>query len=137
MEAVIYGCGRLTSMMAPHLAQSGYQVAVLDSDPFCLESVVKEPQIRGVLINEPVMQDYLQQGSIGISEVFLALSGDDHKNALVAQMARHIFNIRTVICLLGNPQLQQLYSGLGLKIVGTSVLDLFEDIRQAMEGQAG
>jgi trk system potassium uptake protein TrkA len=134
MEVVIYGCGRLTTMLAPHLAQSGYQVTVLDSDPLCLESVVKEPQIRGVLITEPIMQDYLRQGGISISEVFLALSDDDHMNALVAQTARHIFNVRRVVCRLENPQLQQLYSGLGLKVVGSSVLDLFEDIRQAVEG---
>jgi Trk K+ transport system NAD-binding subunit len=135
MEAVIYGCGRLTDMLAPYLAQSRYLVTVLDPDPLRLESVVKEPEIKGVSISEPLMQDYLQQAGIGISEVFLALSYDDHKNALVAQTARHIFNVRTVVCRLENPQLQQLYSGLGLKVVGSSVLDLFEDIRQAVEGQ--
>lgn len=122
-------------MLAPYLAQSGYLVTVLDPDPLRLESVVKEPEIKGVSISEPLMQDYLQQAGIGISEVFLALSNDDHKNALVAQTARHIFNVRTVVCRLENPQLQQLYSGLGLKVVGSSVLDLFEDIRQAVEGQ--
>lgn len=123
-------------MLAPHLAQSGYSVAVLDPDPFCLESVVREPQIRGVLLSEPLMQDYLQEVGIGVTEVFLALSDDDHRNALVAQTARHIFNVRTVVCRLENPQLQQLYSGLGMKVVGASVLELFESIRQAVEGPA-
>jgi Trk K+ transport system NAD-binding subunit len=78
------------------------------------------------------MQDYLLQGGIGVAELFLALSDDDHVNALVAQTARHIFNVPTVVCRLENPQLQQLYSGLGLKVVGVSVLDLFQDIRQTI-----
>lgn len=133
MEALIYGCNRLVAMLTPHLAQHGYQVAVLSSDPDCLESVVDEPQIKGIPVEEPLMQDYLQQGGIAISEVVLAMSEDDHQNALVAQTARHIYNVPTVICYLSNPQLQQLYSGLGLKVVGPSLLDLFENIRQAVE----
>jgi Trk K+ transport system NAD-binding subunit len=133
MEALIYGCNRLAALLAPHLAQQGYLVAVLSQDPICLESVVNEPQIKGIAVEEPLMQDYLQQGGIAISEVVLALSEDDHQNALVAQTARHIYNVPTVICHLSNPQLQQLYSGLGLKVVGPSLLDMFENIRQAVE----
>jgi hypothetical protein len=37
-----------------------------------------------------------------------------------------------VVCRLDNPQLQQLYSGLGLKVVGFSILDLFNDIDQVI-----
>jgi hypothetical protein len=59
MEALIYGCNRLVAMLAPHLAQQGYLVAVLSQDPRCLESVVNEPQIKGIAVEEPLMQDYL------------------------------------------------------------------------------
>ncbi len=131
---MIFGCGRLTDMVVQHFVQLGYRVTVLDSDAACLEGVIKEEQVKGVLISDPMMQDYLQEGGIGITEVFLALSDDDYRNALLAQIAHHIFNVHTVICLLQNPQLQQLYSGLGLKVIGPSILTLFQDIRQAVEG---
>jgi Trk K+ transport system NAD-binding subunit len=134
MEVIIFGCGRLTSMVVHYLVQFGYRVTVLDADAACLESLIKEDQAKAILISDPMMQDYLQEGGIGITEVFLALSENDYKNALVAQIARHIFNVHTVICLLENPQLQQLYSGLGLKVIGPSILTLFQDIRQAVEG---
>jgi Trk K+ transport system NAD-binding subunit len=134
MEVMIFGCGRLTDMVVHYLIQLGYQVTVLDSDSTCLESVIKDEQAKGILISDPMMQDYLQEGGIGITEVFLALSGNDYRNALVAQIARHIFNVHTVICRLENPQLQQLYSGLGLKVIGPSILTLFQDIHQAVEG---
>jgi Trk K+ transport system NAD-binding subunit len=133
MEVMIFGCGRLTAMVVHYLVQLGYRVTVLDPDTACLESVIKEDQVKGILISDPMMQDYLQEGGIAITEVFLALSENDYKNALVAQIARHIFNVHTVICLLENPQLQQLYSGLGLKVIGPSILTLFQDIRQAIE----
>ena len=60
MQAVIYGCGRLTAMLAPQLVQSGYRVTVLSNDSSCLESVMQERIIEGVLITDAMMQDYLQ-----------------------------------------------------------------------------
>ena len=132
MQAVIYGCGRLTAMMAPQLVQSGYRVTVLSNDASCLESVMQERIIEGVLITDAMMQDYLQEAQVATAELFIALSEDDHQNALVSQVARHIFNVPTVVCRLDNPQLQKLYSGLGLKVIGYSVLDLFHNIEQAI-----
>ena len=85
-----------------------------------------------ILTAEPQMQDYLQQGGIDTAQIFLALSGDDHLNALTAQIARHIFNVPKVICNVNDPELQLLYSGLGLDVVGYS-FGLLQDIRQAIE----
>jgi trk system potassium uptake protein TrkA len=78
------------------------------------------------------MQDYLQAAGIDTTDAFLALSNDDHQNALMAQIALHIFNVPKVVCHLSDPQLQTLYSGLGLDIVGYSA-GLLQDIRQVVE----
>jgi trk system potassium uptake protein TrkA len=69
---------------------------------------------------------------VDTTDIFLALSDDDHRNALTAQIARHIFNVPKVICHLDNPQLQILYAGLGLDVVGYS-FGLLQDIRQSIE----
>ncbi len=111
---MIFGCGTLTDLLVPYLRQAGHLVTVLTDDADALERLRREYQIQGVCITEPLMQDYLQEGDIEITEVFLAISDHDHQNALVAQIAKHIFNVGTVICRLENPQLQQLYTGLGL-----------------------
>ena len=57
----------------------------------------------------------------------------DHENILVAQIAKHIFNVPKVVCHLGSPQLQVLYAALGLDVVGYS-FGLLQDVRQAIEG---
>ena len=93
---------------------------------------MQERIIEGVLITDAMIQDYLQEAQVATAELFIALSEDDHQNALVCQVARHIFNVPTVVCRLDNPQLQQLYSDLGLKVIGYSVLDLFHNIEQAI-----
>ena len=131
---MIFGCGTLTDLLVPYLKQEGHLVTVLTDDADALERLRSEYQVQGVCITEPLMQDYLQEGDIEITEVFLAISDRDHQNVLVAQIAKHIFNVGIVICRLENPQLQQLYTGLGLKIIGTSTSGLYEETRQLIEG---
>ena len=132
MRVLILGCGRLTTTLVPDLAVNGTEITILSRDRECLESVSDIPGVEVVLTIEPAMQDYLQLAGVDTTDIFLALSDDDHRNALTAQIARHIFNVPKVICHLANPQLQILYAGLGLDVVGYS-FGLLQDIRQSIE----
>lgn len=132
MDVLILGCSQLTTNLAPDLAGSGYNVTVLGKERECLERVEDAAKVRVIWTAEPMMQDYLLQGGIDTAEVFLALSSDDHQNVLAAQIALHIFNVPKVVCHINNPQLQILYSGLGLDVVGYS-FGLLQDVRQAIE----
>ena len=133
MEILIFGCDRLVTMLVPELALAGHHITIIDHDPQNLEIVADEPAVEAILTLEPQMQDYLRQGGIDTSDVFLALSGNDHENALVAQIAHHIFHVPKVICRLDNPQLQSLYTGLGLTVVG-STSSLLQDVHQSING---
>ncbi|HAA95813.1 MAG TPA: hypothetical protein DCE26_09010 [Dehalococcoidia bacterium] len=133
MRVLIYGCNRLTTNLVPDLVGDDTEITVLGAERECLESVGTHPGVRVVLTAEPMMQDYLQEGGINQADVFLAMSGDDHQNILVSQIAKHIFNVPKVVCHLGNPQLQVLYAALGLDVVGYS-FGLLQDVRQAIEG---
>mgnify|MGYP001364319366 FL=1 len=130
MEAVIYGGGKLTSMLVPHLVQAGYQVVVIDNDPQFLLSVTIDSSVRGVLIKDSMMQDYLEDSGINIAELFIAVSDDDKKNILESQTAQNIYNVENVICRVEDPRLQNFYSDLGIKIVGASILSIFNDIER-------
>lgn len=132
MRVLILGCSQLTTTLVPDLAQAGFEITVLSQDQQCLELLADQPQVDVFLTAEPTMQDYLHQGGIETADIFLALSGDDHQNALVAQIARHVFNVPKVICHLENPQLQLLYAALGLDVVGYTI-GLLQDIRQVIE----
>jgi len=132
MRVLILGCGRLTTTLVPDLAGDGAEITVLSRDRECLETVADLPGVDVVLTTEPTMQDYLQLAGVDTADIFLALSDDDHRNVLTAQIARYIFNVPKVICHLANPQLQILYAGLGLDVVGYS-FGLLQDIRQSIE----
>lgn len=132
MQVLILGCNQSTTNLVPELAQADYDVTVVSRERQCLVQVANVPRVTVIWATEPMMQDYLQAGGIDTTDIFLALSSDDHQNALAAQIALHIFNVPKVVCHLNDPQLQILYAGLGMDVVGYSV-GLLQDIRQAME----
>ena len=132
MQVLILGCNQMTVNLVPDLAQGDYTVTVLSRDQECLAQIADEPRVSVILTAEPLMQDYLHIGGIESTDIFLALTSDDHLNALAAQIAHHIFNVPKVVCHLNDPQLQILYSGLGLEVIGYS-FGLLQDIRQAIE----
>ena len=107
MRIVIMGCGPLISALLSSGEAEGHDVTMMSEDSDCLEALADEPRVTALLTVEPLMQDYLQQAGIDNADVFLALTEDDHRNVLLAQIARHIFNVPKVVCRLENPQLQQ------------------------------
>ena len=133
MMVLVLGCNHVTSNLVPELVEANHQVTVLGEDRNCLEALAERSAVNVILTTEPAMIDYLQQAGITHADAFLALSQDDHQNALAAQIASHIYNVPKVVCHLDDPQMQILYAGLGLDVVGHS-FGLVQDIRQVMEG---
>ena len=128
MEAVVYGGGILGKMLVPHLVQSGYDVTIIDSDSEFLDSVSLDSSVKTIWLQDPMMQNYLEDARVDIAELFVAVSSDDHANLLEAQTATTIYNVQNVICLVENPQLQHLFNNGDIKIVGSSLLTIFQDI---------
>ena len=116
MDILIYGCTGLTMALAPPLAQAGHQLTIIDPDADKLALLKTVAQVDAIVAAEPLMHDYLQEGDIDKTGALLALSEDDHKNALVAQIAHHIFNVPRVLCFLQDPALQQFYRELGIAV---------------------
>ena len=133
MLVLVLGCNHVTTNLVPELVEANHSVTVLGEDRNCLELLAAESGVNVILTTEPAMVDYLQEAGITSADAFLALSQDDHQNALAGQIASHIYNVPKVVCHLDDPQLQILYTGLGLDVVGHS-FGLVQDIRQAMEG---
>lgn len=132
MRILILGCGSVTTLLLASLDSAEHQFTILSDDIDCLNGVADEPRVNALLTVEPLMQDYLRLGGIDNADAFLALSEDEHQNILTSQIAKHIFNVGKVVCRLENPQLQQLYSELGLEMVNPT-LDLLQDLNQALQ----
>ena len=131
MRMLIYGWGQLAASAIRDLAGEDMEITVLGKERSRLERLSAYPGVTVALLTEPVMQNYLLEAGISQADAFLALSDDDHENLLLAQVAKQIFNVPRVVCHVENPQLQVLYSALGLNVVGYS-RGILQDIRQVM-----
>lgn len=117
MHVLIYGSTRLTDALVQALAQDGHDLTVIDTDSDRLAIIKRQAGIHTVWIAEPLMQDFLTEGNIDSADAFYSLSEDDHRNLLLCQIASEIYNIPRAICLLSDPQLQNFYEPLGMKVL--------------------
>ena len=116
MRILILGCDKLSAYLAASLATEGHGVTVMDERSERLNDLPSEPQVDAVLTTGSLMDDLR---SVGISHVgaFLALSDDDNKNVMAAQVVSHIFHVEKVICRIDDPHREGFYRGLGLNVV--------------------
>lgn len=131
MRMLIYGSGQLAASAVRDLADADIQITVLGDNRTELERLGAYPGVSVVLVTEPVMQNYRLDAGIDHVNAFLALSDNDHENLMQAQIARYMFNVRHVLCHVENPQLQIMYTAMGLKVIGYTT-GILQDIRQSL-----
>lgn len=133
MRILIYGCTRLTDALAPALVADGHEVTVLDANADRLAILKKQTTVNTLHTTEPLMQDYLLAAGIEPSQAFFALTEDDHLNLLLCQTASGIYNVARVMCRLEDPQLQDLYTQLDVRIIDNGP-EFLSTARDYLEG---
>ena len=131
MRVLVYGCGQLASGVVRSLISEATEITVLGNERSQLERLSSFPKVSAVLMEEPIMRNYLMEAHIATADAFLALSQDDHENLLVAQIAKRMFNINIVVCHVEEPQLQMVYTNAGLTVVSYSV-GVLQDVHYAI-----
>ena len=120
---VVVGCGSLGSSIAVSLAERGHAVAVLDPNPKSFEFLPHGMVDGGQIVTIPgdgTREDDLARASVGNADVLIAVSGQDARNALTAQMAQRMYAVPMVICRIDDPQKREVYAGLGLVVVSAT-----------------
>ena len=134
MNALIFGCDILTDLIIKYLQPHGYIVTVVAYEQDLLIDLERKYTLPTILIKDHLMQDYLQESNVKNVDMFLALSTDDHTNVMLAQEAKHLFDVKTVICRIENPELNEMYCELGLTVIGKSDSQLYLEITNLIEG---
>ena len=79
--------------MIKYLQPHGYSVTVVGYERDLLIDLERKYTVPTILIKDPIMQDYLQESNIKNVDMFLALSADDHRNVMLAQVALSLIHI--------------------------------------------
>jgi len=121
MNVVIMGCGRVGAQLASILDAEGHKITVLDINPDGFRKLSVE--FKGTaLIGDGTDEDTLRRAGIEEADGFVAVTQGDNRNVLAAQIAKHIFGVKKVVCRIYDPLRRELYANLGLETVSPTLI---------------
>lgn len=131
MFVIIMGCGRLGAQLATQLEGDGHEVAILDLDKFAFDHLPNEFSGRKML-GDGTDQDTLRRAGAERADAFVATTRGDNRNALAAQVALHVFQIKRVGAVIFDPVREEVYKELGLRTINPTRLEA-ELLRESIE----
>ena len=135
MNVLVVGCGDACSQLANMLDSMGYQVSVVEQNPEFMAELSED--FSGMFtIGVPIDQDVLTHAGIEGCNVVIAVTKDDNINLMVAQLARDIFKVPTVISRVSDPRREEVFSSFGLSTVCPTNLTV-ESIVAALDNRGG
>src|SRR5690349_17801936 len=114
MFVLIMGCGRLGAELAIQLQDDGHQVGVLDVDKYAFDHLPANFNGTKVL-GDGTDQDTLRRAGAERADAFIAATRGDNRNAMAAQIAKYVFNIKRVGSVIFDPIREEVYHELGLR----------------------
>lgn len=122
MRVIIIGCGRVGALTASQLDQAGEHVTVIDIEQRAFNRLPESfggATVRGSGGDE----DVLRGAGAEMADLLMALTEGDNRNAMAAQLGKHVFGIPRVIAKINDPMRAEAYRSLGLEtICRTSIL---------------
>ncbi|MGB3615850.1 MAG: TrkA family potassium uptake protein [Elainellaceae cyanobacterium] len=118
---VVVGCGRLGSLLASRLSGEGNSVVVIDENESAfgaLTGAFSGFQIEG----DATELATLETAKIAQADCLLAVTDQDNINIMVAQIAKSIFNVPTVLARVFDPKREQLYGEFGIETISPNQL---------------
>lgn len=121
MNVIIMGCGRVGAELAHLLDAEGHKVTILDADTKNLQRLPSE--FGGIaLTGDATDEDVLRKAGIAEANAFVAVTRDDDRNAMAAQIAKQIFDVPKVVCRIYDLPREEFYRSLGLEAISPTAL---------------
>ena len=141
MFVLIVGCGRVGSAVAKSMLNAGHEVSVIDEDPEAIAQLEKGED-RGwedlggqFTVGTALETDALVGGGIERADAFVASTNGDNTNLVIAQIAKHRYNIDRVVVRVLDPARAKWYAEQGLETVCPTQTAI-ELLEQAVLGES-
>ncbi|NEQ32689.1 MAG: TrkA family potassium uptake protein [Leptolyngbya sp. SIO4C5] len=128
---VVVGCGRLGSILASRLSAEGNSIVVIDCNDSAFRSLSSEFsgfQITG----DATEMATLKAAKADKADCLLAVTDQDNLNLMVAQIAKKLFNIPTVLARVFDPAREAIYREFEIETISPTQLSA-EQFVQALQ----
>ncbi|HSO61446.1 MAG TPA: TrkA family potassium uptake protein [Desulfobacterales bacterium] len=113
---IIVGCGRVGSILASSLSREGHAVVVIDRYISTFKDL--SPEFSGFQIEGDATElSILRQAKLDKAQALIATTHKDNVNLMVAQIAKRIFAVPTVMARVFDPKREDLYRSLGIETI--------------------
>jgi len=116
MNAIVVGCGRVGSALARKLAGEGWSVAVVDKDETSME-LLPDDWRHPFVVGHALDTSILEEAGIESADVFVAATGGDNTNVVVAQVAKGRYGVEAVAARIHDPARAEFYADRGFELV--------------------
>ncbi|MDY7018730.1 MAG: TrkA family potassium uptake protein [Chloroflexota bacterium] len=121
MNIIIMGCGRVGAELARLFAAEEHKVTIIDVDANSFDVLLTD--FGGTtLLGDATDEEMLEKAGITEADAFIAVTRDDDKNGMAAQIAKQIFNVPKVICRMYDPLQAEFFASLGLEAISPVLL---------------
>lgn len=112
MNVVVMGCGRVGARVASMLDLNGHRVSIIDLHSTSFQRLPRD--FGGdTVIGTGIDEDVLLVANIDTADTFIALSENDNRNIMAAQVARRMFDVPHVIIRIYDPVREDTYRRMG------------------------
>ena len=123
MFVLIVGSGRVGSAIAKSMLAEGHEVSVLDENPEAIALLNRgqeqswEDLGGSFTVGTALEVDALEEAGIADADAFVASTDGDNTNLVIAQVARHRYNVERVVVRVLDPARSTWYAEQGLQTV--------------------
>lgn len=114
------GCGRVGARVAAEFDAEGHDVSVVDLQPDAFRLLPRDFHGRMVVGNGVYQEVQREAGGEG-ADIFMALANGDNRNAMAAQVAKHLLGVPRVVARIFDPERAEVYRELGVAAVNPTV----------------
>lgn len=119
MYAIIVGCGRVGSELATLLSGRGHEVTIIDHVGSSFSHL--DPAWRGRTIEaEAMAEGVLERAGVARSDALASVTNSDAVNAVVAHVARTVYQVPSVVSRNYDPRWRPLHEAMGLRTVSST-----------------
>ncbi len=116
MKVVIVGGGKVSYYLARSIISKGYRVVVINkNESFCKEMAMK---LKALVINgDGSKLPVLEQAELMKEDIVVILTPRDHDNLMIAHLAKKMFGVQRIVCLVNDPENVEIFKKLGIPTV--------------------
>jgi trk system potassium uptake protein TrkA len=123
MFIIIVGCGTVGAALAQRLAGKGHEVTVIGQSPAEFKNL--PPNFRGRKVEGDVLtEEVLYRAEIQKADGLVATTRSESLNAVIAHVAKSIYNIQNVVVRNHDPSWQPMHEALGYAVVSSAGWDM-------------